>query len=451
MKPDSSKRHRLLIISYLFPPHGGIGVQRAISFAKYLPALGYEVHVLTASNASGPVRDPSLLKHIPPEVHIHHAFSPEIPFHFRQKVWALLSRTRRRAGPAAAPAAGSSTPASHSLLTALIRRIFCPEPEILWVPFATRKLFQIIRREKIETVLITVPPFSCLVIGAKLKRRFPHVRLISDFRDEWLSFYLKDFEFQNSDYTRRRAEIIERTSIEVSDLVIAVTPMSLDTIRNRYPDQPDGKFACVPNGYDPAAFAGFQSRRHEGPQVVVTHVGTVYKTASPRYYLDALDSLPEELRSRFETRFVGRIAESERGMLEGRKSNIRILGFMPQETALQQIEETDYLLLTMTNAISLPGKLFEYLATSKPILALAAAGSEVDRILTETGAGWCADPFDPAAIASLLRRAVECRDQAATQIKEERIRRYERPRLTAELAELLEERLNGEFPRSMPQ
>jgi glycosyltransferase involved in cell wall biosynthesis len=220
-----------------------------------------------------------------------------------------------------------------------------------------------------------------------------------------------------------------------------VTPTSLDTIRNRYPEHPDRKFACLPNGYDPAAFAGFQSRRHGGPQVVVTHVGTLYKTASPRYYLDALDQLPEDLRSRFETRFVGRVAESERAQLEGRKSNVRILGFMPQAKALQQIEETDYLLLTMTNEISLPGKLFEYLATGKPILALAARGSEVDRILEETGAGWCADPFDPAAIAALLRRAVEYRDTAGTHIRKENILRYERPRLTAGLAALLEERL----------
>ena len=441
MIPDPAKPRKILIVSYLFPPNGGISVQRALSFAKYLPALGYEVHVLTAPNASGPVKDPGLLQHLPAEVRVHHAFAPEIPFHFRQKIWSLLSRGRRPAAQTAAPAQAPKGAASRSLPMRLIQRIFCPEPEILWVPFATRKLFQVIRREKIDTVLITVPPFSCLVIGTRLKHRFPEVRLISDFRDEWLDFYLKDFEFQNSDYTRRRAEVIERASIEASDLVLAVTPMSLDTIRSRYPGQPDRKFACVPNGYDPDAFAGFQSRPHGGAQVVVTHVGTIYKTASPRYYLDALDGLPDDLRGRFVTRFIGRIAESERAVLEGRQSDIRILGFMPQAKALQQIEETDYLLLTMTNEISLPGKLFEYLATGKRILALAARDSEVDRILTETGAGWCADPFDPAAIEALLRRAVDSREEASLRIQEEKIRRYERPRLTAELAALLQERL----------
>lgn len=114
---------------------------------------------------------------------------------------------------------------------------------------------------------------------------------------------------------------------------------------------------------------------------------------------------------------------------------------MPQTEALRQIEETDFLLLTMTNEISLPGKLFEYMATGKPILALAAAGSEVHQILAETGSGWCADPFDPAAIQSMLQKAVQYREQAASHIRWDKVRRYERPRLAAELAELIEERL----------
>ena len=435
-RPNSRK---ILLVSYLFPPNGGIAVQRALSFAKYLPPLGYEIHVLKGRNASGPVQDPGLLRHIPTEVRIHQAFTPEIPFHFRQKIWSLLARNRRSAAtPATAAPAGLSRP---SLPARMIRRILCPEPEILWVPFAVRKLEKLIVREKIGTVLITVPPFSALVAGYQIKHRFPDIRLISDFRDEWLSFYLQDFDFQNGPATRRRAEAIERASIQASDLVIAVTPMSLQTIRSRYPEQPDRKFACLPNGYDPESFANFHARNHAGSQVVVTHVGTVYKTASPRYYLDALDALPEDLRSRFETRFIGRIAESEKAVLTGRKSDVRIMGFMPQTEALRQIEETDFLLLTMTNEISLPGKLFEYMATGKPILALAAAGSEVHQILAETGSGWCADPFDPAAIQSMLQKAVQYREQAASHIRWDKVRRYERPRLAAELAELIEERL----------
>src|SRR3954447_14676446 len=96
---------RILLISYLFPPVGGIGVQRALSLAKYLPQSGFEVHVLKATNAGGPVYDPDLMRQIPPAVQVHEAFTPEIPFHIRQKVWARLT-----SGNAAATSAGGKPP-----------------------------------------------------------------------------------------------------------------------------------------------------------------------------------------------------------------------------------------------------------------------------------------------------------------------------------------------------
>jgi len=173
--------------------------------------------------------------------------------------------------------------------------------------------------------------------------------------------------------------------------------------------------------------------------MVVTHVGTAYKTASPRFYLDALDDMPEDIRSRVETRFIGRISEAEESVLKERKSPVRTLGFMPQTDALRQMEDTDYLLLTMTNDISLPGKLFEYLATGKPILALSPKGGEVDRILRETGAGWCVDPGDRAGIQAMLRMAFDGSHSGPAHFprNEPLIRSFERPALAAGYGEAI--------------
>jgi hypothetical protein len=76
----ASQNRKLLLVSYLFPPAGGIGVQRALGFARYLPRHGYQVHVLTARNPAAPVQDPDLLRRVPPEVTVHHSFTPEPPF-----------------------------------------------------------------------------------------------------------------------------------------------------------------------------------------------------------------------------------------------------------------------------------------------------------------------------------------------------------------------------------
>src|SRR5436305_4106794 len=125
-------RQNLLLISYLFPPAGGIAVQRALSLARYLPDCGYQVHVLKAANAALPVHDPSLLRHIPASVQVHGAFTPEIPFALRQKLWHKL-----RGGGAAGNGKAGAAPVKPSwwkrAAVNQARRAVCPGPEIRWV------------------------------------------------------------------------------------------------------------------------------------------------------------------------------------------------------------------------------------------------------------------------------------------------------------------------------
>jgi len=430
--------NRLLILSYLFPPAGGVAVQRALSLAKYMPGCGFDVHVLRARNAAAPVRDPALLKQVPAGVRIHSAFTPELPFAFRQAVWNWLTGRRRRSLSAQSATAPAGKPAWWKRLPAeLVRRILCPEPEILWVPFALRAARRIIREHAIDTLLVTVPPFSALVAAIALKREFPHLKLVADFRDDWLRFYLSEFDYQKSDYTARRAARIERQAVELSDLVVVVTRGMLRDIRARYPDQDSRKFAFIPNGYDPSKIPAPGPTAHAaGPRIVVSFIGTLYSASSARYYLDALDGLPEELRGQVETRFVGRIADSERGFLENRGSRIQTLGFLPQTEALAHMAEADFLLLTMTDSASLTGKLFEYLASGKPIIAVAPPDGEVARILQETGTGWCASPDDRPGLKRLLTEAFHGHGNGRNGFRPnwEAIRRYERPRLAAEFA-----------------
>jgi glycosyltransferase involved in cell wall biosynthesis len=174
--------------------------------------------------------------------------------------------------------------------------------------------------------------------------------------------------------------------------------------------------------------------------MIVTHAGTVYKTATPVFYLDAVDSLAPELRSNIETRFIGRISESEKAGLESRASLVRAAGFLPQAEALKFMEETDYLLLTMTNEISVPGKLYEYMATGKPILAITPTGSEVYRVLRETSCGLSAPPDDPEGIKAMLTLAFSAwqRGEPLTVSRADSVRRYDRRRLVEEYDNIMQ-------------
>ncbi len=433
----SKFRRKVLIVSYLFPPAGGVPVQRALSLARYLPACGFEVHVLSAGNPTAPTIDAGLVRLIPEEVRVHRTFTPELPFNVKEKLWRWFSGGRATK-PRAAAASAPPTRTWKSAAAEAVRKIFCPDPEVVWVPFALRRARRIVARHGIDAVLVTAPPFSSFLIGNSLKRRFPHLTLVSDFRDEWLRFYLSTFDFHRRSYVERKAAAIERATVELSDAVVTVTDSIVGQLRDRYTDQPPGKFTCIPNGYDPESFRGFKARPHGGSGIVVTHVGTVYKASSTRYYLDALDRMPDSIRSRFEARLIGRITEEEKSVLEGRKSAVKTLGFLPQAEAFRLMEETDFLLVTMTDPSALTGKLFEYLATGKPILAFAPEDGEIARILRETGAGWCAEPGDLEAGERLLIRAYEmiC-SRTAPPINREAVRRFERPKLAAEFGGLI--------------
>jgi glycosyltransferase involved in cell wall biosynthesis len=215
-------------------------------------------------------------------------------------------------------------------------------------------------------------------------------------------------------------------------------------MHDRHPQIPVSKFAVVPNGFDPGLplqLSGAAERSHGLERMVATYIGTVYRPSSPRPWLDAVDSLPEAIRSRIETRFVGRVIPEEEPILADRKSTVVKLGFMPQAEALSWALDTDYLLLIVDDEITIPGKLFEYLATGKPILALTPLRGESGRLITEAQSGWVAPPRDAAAIAELAAMAFGrfLRGEVRVAPRWDAIRRFERPRLAARYRELIRE------------
>jgi glycosyltransferase involved in cell wall biosynthesis len=368
-------REKVLLISCYFPPAGGIGVQRAVSLARYLPENGIDVFVLTA-RASLPTMDADLLKLVPKEVQIHRTWTFEPPFRLRKKLWSRLNSQ------------GDSLNANGGLISKVkkalsqkIKRLTCPDPQALWYPFAIRRATRLIRKENIQTVVVTAPPFSAFLIANELKRRFPALSFIADVRDEWLEYFAKEFAFRGDQYVAARCAQIERATVESCDRVVSVTQTSLDEVRSRYPRQPSEKFVLIPNGFEPSVFADFHARPRQTKKLLVTYTGTIYKPCSPKSYLDALDGLPEICRH-LQTRFVGRIAEEfDRGVFANRNSSLDLHDFVPQKEALCYMEEADLLLLPWTDRFNIPGKVFEYLATGKPILAICHPDSEVARII----------------------------------------------------------------------
>src|SRR5580704_10951149 len=175
---------KILLISCYFPPAGGIGVQRAVSLARYLTQNGFKVFVLSAK-ASVPTVDADLLNNIPEEVEVHRTWTLEPPFRLRKKAWSRIN----------VPTSKGFSNSWKSIVARKLKHLICPDPQVLWYPFAIRRASKLIGKEGIQTVLVTAPPISSFLIANELKRRFPHLFTIADVRDEW-QYFVREFVFR---------------------------------------------------------------------------------------------------------------------------------------------------------------------------------------------------------------------------------------------------------------
>jgi hypothetical protein len=174
---------------------------------------------------------------------------------------------------------------------------------------------------------------------------------------------------------------------------------------------------------------------------VITYYGTVYNT--PPYdlsgFLRELDNLPEDLRARVELRFIGRIALEAQAQLEGRKFKLVKMGFFPRDEGVRLLQETDYLLLVSNDPAVYAAKLFDYLPTGLPTIALSPPEGEIGRVLAETGAGVAVNSANAAGIRSVLMDAfhkVDGQPHGFPTPNPEAIAFYERGNLVARLVSL---------------
>lgn len=428
----------LLLITFSFPPAGGVGVLRALSLAKYLPESGIRVDVLTARNAPAVGKDLSLLQQVPAQVKVHRTWTLDLPFWLRKSVKKMVSGGKAKPSPAASPQAGKG---AGNPLKQMIGNLLLPDPQVGWLPFALPAAEDIIRKRAIDAVVITVPPFSSVRLATRLRKTFPMLPIIVDFRDEWLTTTLDLVSFNSNSRARMVAHKAEAEAVRDATAVVLVTEAARRELQSRYPGVPKEKFVCVPNGYDtppPSAQSVTFATRTPGQKVVLTYIGTVYGSTAPGTFIEAVRSLPEAIRSRFRIRFIGHIeTPAYREQLLSLGDTVELKGFVPQAEALAAIRDTDYLLLITHDRINVAAKFYDYLGGGKPILGAVHPDGDVRRLLEETRAGRWADVDDPAAIRQMLIDAVEMTSDAASAPDYKRIAAYHRRPLATRYAQLL--------------
>jgi len=428
----------VLLVTYVFPPAGGVGVLRAASLARYFPAEGIRLDVVTTRNASAVGSDPTLLSEIPSAVIVHRTVTFDLPFGIKKAIKRLVTRTNQPAGNTSRGAGASSS----SLLRVALQEMLLPDPQVTWLPVLTRAARRIVRDRNIDMVLITAPPFSNVLLVERLRKQFPDLPIVVEFRDEWLSTAIDLVAFSRSKRARRVAQKSEASSVANATAVVAVTEAARREIRSRYPQEPETKFHLIPNGFDATRLCNSAPSlcSRTDKRIIVTHIGSVYASTEPSYLVRALQSLSPDERSRFRLRFIGYIEEPRfREALLQLGDMVELTGFMPQRDALAFMNQTDYVLLIQHGSLNVAAKFYDYIGGGKPVLATIHPEGPERRLLEELRAGWWADSRDVEGIRRLFLDVVARGNslQSEFQPDKEKIAQYERKVLAQRYAALL--------------
>ncbi len=370
---------RVLIIAYYFPPLGMGGVQRASKLAKYLPQLGYSVDVLTVKPIRYPAHDASLLDELPETVKLHRAGSTD-PARIAHLLKLRLPRGTKL---------GSAVKRSGR---------YWPDSKIGWKKKALAMGERIIAENRPDIILSTSPPMTAHLIAMELAEKH-HIKWVADFRDFWESRQPEDV-FSDDLVIKKSYGLLHRIHKQ-ADMVTRVN----DAIGSEISDKP----ISLQGGYDPSDFVNIETET-DSSQFLITYLGS----SGPLCPLDRIIEAVGRARD-IDSLFandvkVKIIGQNEATVLEEclKKNNltdrVAFTGYLSHQTAIREASHGDLSLISLAEDCPgiLPGKIFDLLPLSAPILAVVPEPGEAAKIIRATNAGLCVSPTDVDQVAEKM-------------------------------------------------
>lgn len=368
---------KVLWISYLFPPLN-CGVGRQVKIAKYLPNYGWLPVVLTVKRSRlRPLYDVSVMKDIAADIKVY-------------RTWSLESRLLMWALP--------------WLLHINSKWLHIPDQFIGWFPFAVRKGLNIIRNEKVDAIFSTSLPNTCHLVAYVLKRR-TGLPWVADFRDLWtqntyVSYPAPVLRLENK---------MEAAVIRSADRITTLNRPMMQGFQQKYSDQSAEKFVTIPHGFDPEDFRT-NNKREASNKLIITYTGTLGGRRKADTFLYAVKELIGEdkgLAEKLDIRFIGNVYPAQKLCQQlGLNRVVTTLGMVSHEMVFSYLAGSDVLLFILgTGKLdegASTGKLVEYMAVGKPILAVAPEGVASD-IIKQANAGVVVNPEDKGGIKQAIR------------------------------------------------
>ncbi len=429
------KEHKVLIITYYWCPSGGSGVQRWIKFVKYLSQLGWQPTVYVPENPEYPSVDNSFEKDIPNDVRII-----KKPIWEPYNIYRTLLGKKKQKITSGFISAKEGKSWKDKLAIAIRGNFLIPDPRKFWVNPSVRFLRKYVIENNIDTVITTGPPHSMHLIGMGLKKALPSVRWIADFRDPWTEIvYFKDLHLTY--FAKKYHQYLEKKVLQRADDVIVVSKQMQQDFRRLGKDT-----IIITNGFDTDDYSNITDKKEDN-FFTISHIGTLTENQNPYKLWEVLSEICKQntdFKQKLRIRLVGKVdfsvfAEIKKYDLE---DNLSFSDYIPHSEVIEEQQKADVLLLLLVHNRQvakgiLTGKLFEYLAVKRPLLAIGNTESDVADVLRETQVGKIVDFEDTKILKQTILNYFDAFQKGNLNTLTSNIEKYTRQNLTKELVDLL--------------
>lgn len=427
----SSKK--ILIITYYWPPAGGPGVQRWLKFVKYLPQMGWEPTIFIPENPSYPIVDESLQNDVSPDLKT-----------IKSKIWepyqlAEIFGKDNKKFKAGQFDIGENQSWKSKLSIWIRGNFFIPDARVFWVKPSVKLLKEYLKANHYDAVVTTGPPHSVHLIGLGLKREFPNLKWIADFRDPWteISYYKHLKLTKTADQKHRK---LEQKVFENADVTLATSYSDAEQFQKK-----GANAVCITNGFDSSAKSNSTEKKFSA-KFTLSYIGVLEQLRNPKILWKVLSEILAEnadFKRDFELKFVGRVDEKILAEIEtlGLNDSLKNIGYRSHAEANVEMQNSDLLLITNFPEESskgiIPGKIFEYLATGNRLISFGPKESDVQRILAETGAGKHFGYSDTTELKDFIFASYERWKAGRLSASTKNIEQFSRLNLTKKLSDVL--------------
>lgn len=424
-------KKKVLIITYYWPPAGGPGVQRWLKFVKYLPDFDIEPILYIPENPNYPILDASLNSEVSKDLIIL-----KHPIKEPYKLASLFSKKASSSISKGIIPVQKKQSLIQKLLLYIRGNFFIPDARIGWVKPSVTFLSDYIDENNITTIITTGPPHSVHLIGKQLKERLG-VEWLADFRDPWTTIgYHKKLKLSKASKEKHKA--LEKEVLNGADKIIVtshVTKTEFESLTKR-------PISVITNGYD---------NESVGPVTLddkfsISHIGSLLSERNPEVLWQVLRDLIEELdgfKDDFQLNFIGFLSDN---IIESLKkynltNYIDNIGYVSHKEAIKFQKKSQVLLLIEINSEDtkciVPGKLFEYMVSNRPIISIGPKGSDVEKIIKETNTGNYFYYSDYDLLKTTIINHYKAYKNNTLESHPIGLQKYSRKNLTKQLAELL--------------